>query len=237
MTRPALAGTRLIRRFGDRVALGGVDLQVGAGEVVGVLGPNGAGKSTCFRLLAGLDTPDAGAVWLDGAEITRWPLHRRARAGIGYLPQHPSLIPQLTAAENVSIAGISVAEARARLVASGLEAIADAPSAALSGGERRRVELLRTLALRPRILLLDEPFAGVDPLHVRSIEQQVRTLAGEGVAIVVTDHQVRDALPMCDRVVLLDEGVARLEGSPAEIAADTSARSRYLGDQFRFEPR
>jgi lipopolysaccharide export system ATP-binding protein len=232
-----LAGARLIRRFGARAALAGVDLAVSGGEVVGLLGPNGAGKSTCFRILAGLDTPDSGQVQLDGTEITRWPLHRRARAGIGYLPQHPSLIPQLTAAENVAVAGVTVVEARRRLAEAGLGAIADRPAGFLSGGERRRVELARTIALGPRVLLLDEPFAGVDPLHVREIEQAVRALARRGLAILLTDHQVRDALPLCDRALVLDEGVVRVVGTPAVVASDPTARSRYLGDEFRLEPR
>jgi len=229
----------LTRRFGAVTALSGVDLQVEAGQVTGLMGPNGAGKTTAFRLLAGLDRPDAGTVLLGGVDVSSWPLHRRARAGLGYLPQGPSLLSTLSAADNVAVAlravGRKSTEATGILAAAGLAALARRPAGALSGGERRRVEIARCLAGRPRVVLLDEPFAGVDPAHVRELRRVIRAMAEDGIAVLLTDHAVRDALPTCDAVVLLDHGSVQIAGTPAQIAADGRARDRYLGHDFCLE--
>ncbi|MBW2253682.1 MAG: ATP-binding cassette domain-containing protein [Deltaproteobacteria bacterium] len=226
----------LSRRYGRVWALDQLGLAVARGEIVGLLGPNGAGKSTAFRLLAGLEAPDRGGVYLDGVDVTRWPLHRRANAGLAYLPQHPSVLPRLTAAENVGIAlgarGRDPSGARRLLEGAGLETVADRASGRLSGGERRRVEIVRCLALQPRVLLLDEPFAGVDPIHVEALQGQIRAAAASGCAVLLTDHAVREALRACDRATLLDEGVVQMAGTPAEIVGERTARARYLGESF-----
>jgi lipopolysaccharide export system ATP-binding protein len=226
----------LSRRYGSVWALDGLDLAVASGEVVGLLGPNGAGKSTAFRLLAGLDAPDRGVVILSGVDITRWPLHRRANAGLAYLPQHPSVLPRLTAAENVGIAlaagGRDPSDALQLLEGAGLAAVAHRSCGRLSGGERRRVEIARCLALAPQVLLLDEPFAGVDPIHVQVLQGQIRAAAAKGCAVLLTDHAVREALRACDRATLLDQGVARMAGTPDEIVGEGTARARYLGESF-----
>jgi lipopolysaccharide export system ATP-binding protein len=228
-----LRATGLRCRYGDVVALDGLDLSAGAGEIVGLLGPNGAGKSTTFRLLAGLELPTEGSVELGGRDVTRWPLHRRARAGLGYLPQGPSVLPRLTAADNVAIAlearGRRRGDAHPLLAAAGLGQLSDRRAGTLSGGERRRVEIVRALALEPAVLLLDEPFSGVDPVHVDALQAAIRGVRDRGVAVVLTDHAVREALPLCDRALLLDAGRVLVEGPPAAIAADPLARSRYLG--------
>ncbi len=226
----------LVRRYGGVVPVGGVDLDVAQGEVVGVVGPNGAGKSTLFRLLAGLEAPDAGSVRLAGVDVTRWPLHRRARAGLAYLPQGPSVVPGLTAAQNLAVAldavGAPRGEGVERLAAAGLSSVADRPAERLSGGERRRLEIARALALRPRVLLLDEPFAGVDPVAVAELVLWVRAIAADGVAVLLTDHAVAAALRTCDRVVLLDAGAVVFRGTPSEMVEDPLARERYLGVGF-----
>ena len=233
-----LEASGLARRYGNVAAVGGVDLEVAPGEVVGLLGPNGAGKSTTFRLLAGLERPDAGWVRLGGTDVTRWPLHRRARAGLGYLPQHPSVLPRLTAGENVALAlrgGERIERARKLLREAGLGDLVDRRAGSLSGGERRRTEVVRCLGLGPKVMLLDEPFAGVDPAHVRGLQEMIRGLAGEGVGVLLTDHAVHAALRTCDRAYLLDSGVVRVAGSPATVANDPFARERYLGEDFRLD--
>jgi len=226
----------LSRRYGRVWALDGLDLEVARGEIVGLLGPNGAGKSTAFRLLAGLEPPDGGTVILDGVDVTRWPLHRRVIAGLAYLPQHPSVLPRLSAVENVCVALASRSRdpsgARRLLEDAGLAKVADRASGRLSGGERRRVEIVRCLALEPRVLLLDEPFAGVDPIHVEVLQGQIRAAASSGCAVVLTDHAVREALRACDRATLVDGGVAQMAGTPAEIVGEGTARARYLGRAF-----
>ncbi len=234
-----LRGEALRRSFGAVRAADGVDIDVGAGEVVGLLGPNGAGKSTVFQMLAGLQTPDSGRVWLGDSDVTGWPLHRRARAGLAWLPQHPSLLPRLSAADNVAVAlhnlGRDPAMAREMLEAAGLGELCDRPAGVLSGGERRRVEIVRALALQPRVMLLDEPFAGVDPGHVARVRTRIRELATAGIGVLLTDHAVRDAMPTCDRVLLLDTGVVQVRGTPAQVAQNSRARDRYLGSDFRLD--
>jgi lipopolysaccharide export system ATP-binding protein len=209
-----------------------VDLEVAAGEILGVLGPNGAGKSTLFRLLAGAEAPDAGRVLLDGTDVTGWPLHRRARAGLAWLPQGASVLPRATTRENLALALHAAgrgSEIVARLEVAGLAELADRPAGTLSGGERRRLEIARALALEPRAVLLDEPFAGVDPRHVADLSARVRAMAAEGRAVVLTDHAVREALAVCNRAILLDAGIVQAHGTAAELARDPRARDRYLG--------
>ena len=241
MSESFLVGRGLVRRYGSVTAVGGVDLDVGAGEVVGLLGPNGAGKSTAFRLLAGLEQPDAGTVRLGGQDVTGWPLHRRARNGLGYLPQHPSVLPRVSAVENVRIAlravGGRLSDARRLLEEAGLGDRADNPAGSLSGGERRRLEVVRCLALKPTVVLMDEPFAGVDPAHVRALQDQIRGLAVAGIGVLLTDHAVREALGTCDRATLIDGGVVQVSGTPQVVARDPVALERYLGHDFCLEDR
>ena len=231
------AGDDLWARFGSVQAVAGVSVTVAPGEIVGVLGPNGAGKSSLFRLLAGLSVPDRGRVRLGGVDVTTWPLWKRARAGLGYLPQQPSLLGALTVRENVAVAVDSVGgpadRVSALLAEEELTALADRPATFLSGGERRRVEITRCLALSPKVLLLDEPFAGVDPAHVDALRQRIQRLASSGLAIVLTDHQVHEALPLCSRAIVIEGGSVLRAGAPEEIAADPLVQERYLGVRFR----
>ncbi|HEV8320270.1 MAG TPA: LPS export ABC transporter ATP-binding protein [Myxococcota bacterium] len=244
---PLLAARGLSKRYGTLEVLREVTLELRAGEVVGLLGPNGAGKTTCFRLLLGLDRPDAGAVLMDGRDVTRAPAHRRARAGLGYLPQDASVFRGLRAWENVAVAleGLpapdrprDAAALRRRavevLAEFGLDAaLADRGAAVLSGGERRRLEIARAMAARPAVLLLDEPFAGVDPRGVAELRATIAALRGRGVALLVTDHRVAETLAVCDRAYVLDRGVLLCEGTPTEVAAHPGARAAFLGPDFR----
>lgn len=233
----AFGGEDLWIRHGATQAVAGVSVEVAPGEIVGVLGPNGAGKSSLFKLLAGLTVPDRGRVHLGGVDVTAWPLWKRARAGLGYLPQQPSLLGSLTVRENVAVAVDSVGGPAGRVESllgdEGLSALADRPARFLSGGERRRVEITRCLALSPKVLLLDEPFAGVDPAHVDALRQRIVRLAASGLAIVLTDHQVHEALPLCTRAVVLEAGSVLRAGLPEVVAADPLVQERYLGVRFR----
>lgn len=225
----------LSRSYGGRRVLHQFSLRVEAGQVHGLLGPNGAGKTTAFRILCGVERADEGEVWLNGERVDGLPLHQRARRGLGYLPQEDSLLADLSVLENVALAarisgaGTSPAQLLERV---GLAARASSAIVGLSGGERRRLALARLLALRPTVLLLDEPFAGVDPIAVAGFQQLVRGLAKEGVAVLVTDHAVRETLAICDYATLLDGGEVQVSGSPSEVAADPHARARYLGPDF-----
>ncbi|MCB9548634.1 MAG: LPS export ABC transporter ATP-binding protein [Myxococcales bacterium] len=233
-----LVAAGLQRRFGRRAVVRDLHLAVAAGEIVALLGPNGAGKTTTFRMLAGLLRPHGGRVLLGGADVTTQPLWRRARAGLGYLPQEASVFRDLTVAANLDVAlrDLPPAERAARrddlLQRFGLAALAGARAHTLSGGERRRVEILRALAARPRVLLVDEPFAGLDPRAAEDIAAQLRRMAAEGVAVVITDHRVRQAFQACDRVDILADGVVLFSGTPAAAAADARVRALYLGDGF-----
>jgi lipopolysaccharide export system ATP-binding protein len=236
VTGPALEALGLHKAFGGRPVVQGLDLALAPGEVLGLLGPNGAGKSTVFRMLAGLLAPDRGRVLLEGRDITRLPLHRRARAGLGYLPQQPTVFSGMSVRANVELA----LEARGRdrglaaglLAEAGLGHLEGARAETLSGGERRRLEIARCLAGEHRVLLLDEPFAGVDPVAVQDLQVRVQALAARGLAVLLTDHAVREAMGICQRVVVLDGGAVQAAGAPDEVARDPRVRSRYLGEGF-----
>ena len=232
---PVLSAMGLRRRFGRRLVVDGVSLTLRPGEVVGLLGPNGAGKTTTFRMLTGLLAPHGGEVRLGEFDVTRWPLWRRARGGLGYLPQEPSIFRRLTLVENVRVALEAVGDSgdpRELLREFGLEPLAEARGETLSGGERRRAELLRCLAARPRLLLCDEPFSGLDPKSAQQMSGHLRGLANRGVGVLLTDHDVRQTLEVCDRLYIVAAGSVLLHGTPAEIAADERAQSQYLGTMF-----
>ncbi len=243
MTLLDVAG--LVKRYGARTVVSDVSFQVHEGEIVGLLGPNGAGKTTTFRMTVGMIPPDAGRVRLDGADITRRPMYQRARLGMGYLSQEPSIFRHMTVRENLlavlEALGVGRIDRRARakeLIAEfGLGEVSDATAVTLSGGERRRLELARTLALDPRLILLDEPFSGVDPIAVEDIQAQLFRLRDRGISILVTDHAVRETLGTTDRAYIIYEGSIFRHGSAAELAADPQVRAVYLGEKFSMPER
>ena len=235
-----LRAERLTKRLGGRDILGGVTVEVRAGEVVGLLGPNGAGKTTTFYCVVGLMRPDGGAVLLNGQDVTREPMYRRARLGISYLPQEPSVFRKLTVEDNLlailETLPLSHAE-RAERLATLLEDLSIAHLAknrafTLSGGERRRVEISRALVTAPTFMLLDEPFAGIDPIAVLDIQSIITQLRERGIGVLITDHNVRETLGICDRAYILSGGVILEEGTPDVIAASRQARELYLGERF-----
>ena len=228
------------KAYRKRPVVKGVSLALQRGEVAGLLGPNGAGKTTCFYMITGLVEADYGRILYDGEDITRLPMYQRARLGIGYLPQEKSIFHGLTVQENI-MAVAEVVErdktARRELVDQLLEELRishlrDAPSPSLSGGERRRVEIARALATRPSFMLLDEPFAGVDPLAISDIRDLIRFLKDRGIGILITDHNVRETLEITDRATIIHEGEVLFEGTPDEIRADADVRRVYLGESF-----
>jgi lipopolysaccharide export system ATP-binding protein len=218
-----------------------VTLDVRPGEVVGLLGPNGAGKTTSFHMIVGLTRPDAGTIRLRGADVTRRPMYERARLGIGYLPQEASIFRLLTVAENVlailETLPMDTAERHARLeqllAELGLARLARTRADALSGGERRRLEITRALVVSPSFMLLDEPFAGIDPIAVVDIQGIVTQLKTRGIGVLITDHNVRETLGICDRAYIVNEGMVLEEGTPERIAGSRRAREIYLGEKFR----
>ena len=237
-----LAASSLRKSYGGRTVVRDFGFSVREGEVVGLLGPNGAGKTTCFYMVVGLVAVDAGTISLDGRDITELPMHERARLGVGYLPQEPSVFRRLTVAENV----MAILELRQDLDAAARAAeldqlldelqithIAGSKGISLSGGERRRVEITRALAAKPRFLLLDEPFAGIDPISVVDIQRIVRQLKARGIGILITDHNVRETLGICDRACIMNAGTVLTQGSPAEVLANEQVREVYLGREFR----
>lgn len=231
----------LRKAYAGREVVSGVDLHVESGQVIGLLGPNGAGKTTSFYMVVGLASPDDGAVFLDEKEITQLPMYQRARSGISYLPQEASVFRKLTVAENLlailETLELSRAQQLERLeeLLSDLNIghIRDSKGYALSGGERRRVEIARSLVLEPAFLLLDEPFAGIDPIAVIDIQSIIAQLKERGIGILISDHNVRETLGVCDQAYILNQGKVLEYGTPEQIAGSSVAREIYLGDKFR----
>jgi lipopolysaccharide export system ATP-binding protein len=232
----------LRKSFGGREVVCGVSISVGSGEVVGLLGPNGAGKSTTFYMMTGRVMPNAGTVTAEGRDVTRMPMYMRARMGIGYLPQEPSIFRNITVRENIQLvlAANEADKMKADAVCGelvddfGLWHIIDSPGYSLSGGERRRVEIARCLAAKPSFILLDEPFSGIDPLAVNDLQEIIRALKNRGYGILLTDHNVRETLAITDRTYIIHRGSVVVEGSPETIANDKTAKRYYLGDNFEW---
>jgi len=243
-TAPAATGLRvdnLRKSYKRRPVLRDVSFALDRGEVVALLGPNGSGKTTCFYCVAGLVPADGGRVSIDGVDVTGWPMYRRARLGIGYLPQEMSIFRGLSVAQNI-MAILEIAETDRHRRATRLEELMaefsithlrDSPALALSGGERRRTEIARCLASNPGFVLLDEPFAGVDPIAVGEIRHLVSDLRSRGIGVLITDHNVRETLEIVDRAYILHDGVVMMNGTPREVVQDENVRRVYLGDTYR----
>ncbi|NUP88106.1 MAG: LPS export ABC transporter ATP-binding protein [Burkholderiaceae bacterium] len=239
--------TGLQKSYGSRMVVKEVHLAVGAGEVVGLLGPNGAGKTTTFYMVVGLVRADAGEIQIDGLPVQGRPIHQRARMGLSYLPQEASIFRKLTVAENIRAVLELQVDAQGRPLKNtviderleqllndlSIEKLRDSPALALSGGERRRVEIARALATQPRFILLDEPFAGVDPIAVIEIQRIIGFLKARGIGVLITDHNVREMLGICDRAYIISEGRVLAEGTPGELVANADVRRVYLGEHFR----
>jgi lipopolysaccharide export system ATP-binding protein len=233
----------LVKSYGDRTVVRDVSLEVKAGEIVGLLGPNGAGKTTTFYMTVGLTAPDSGAVLLDGTNITDDPMYVRARKGIGYLPQEPSIFRGLTVEQNIlailETLPLSRADRRRRadelLHELGLTHVARSAAYTLSGGERRRAEITRALVMSPRFILLDEPFAGIDPIAVTEIQHIIGHLKTRGIGVLITDHNVRETLSITDRAYIVTDGAIFRDGTPHSLAADEDVRRIYLGTDFRLD--
>ncbi|HUF46052.1 MAG TPA: LPS export ABC transporter ATP-binding protein [Aestuariivirgaceae bacterium] len=236
-----LAAHDLAKSYGRRPVVAGVSLTVRRGEAVGLLGPNGAGKTTVFYMITGLIPADRGTIALDGVDITHLPMYQRARRGVGYLPQEASIFRGLTVEENILAVLELVTGDRAKrevrlrelLDEFHISHLRTAPALALSGGERRRVEIARALAAEPRFMLLDEPFAGIDPIAISDIRQLVRQLTSRGIGVLITDHNVRETLELIDRALIIHEGRVLMEGTPREIVDNPDVRRYYLGESFR----
>jgi lipopolysaccharide export system ATP-binding protein len=238
-----LTTNELTKSFGGRTVVRGVNIEISAGEVVGLLGPNGAGKTTTFSMVVGLVTPDSGRVLLDGQDVTEDPMYIRARKGIGYLPQEPSIFRGLTVEQNIlailetmDLDGTSRRTRLRELLAElGLTPLAKSPAYTLSGGERRRVEITRALVVSPMFMLLDEPFAGIDPIAVTDIQNIIFHLRKRGIGVLVTDHNVRETLRITDRAYIVHDGVIFRSGTPEKLAADEDVKRIYLGQDFRLD--
>ena len=246
-TGSRLEATHLRKSYGARTVVKDVHLAVGAGEVVGLLGPNGAGKTTTFYMVVGLVRADEGEIHIDGKPVQGLPIHRRSRLGLSYLPQEASIFRKLTVEENIravlelqigpdgrAFKPALIEELLDKLLADlAIEKLRDSPAPALSGGERRRVEIARALATQPRFILLDEPFAGVDPIAVIEIQRIIGFLRSRGIGVLITDHNVRETLGICDRAYIISEGSVLAEGTPQEIVDNAQVRKVYLGEHFR----
>src|SRR6187200_338140 len=238
-----LSTNGLTKSYSGRTVVRGVNLDISSGEVVGLLGPNGAGKTTTFSMVVGLTAPDSGRVLLDGSDVTDDPMYVRARKGIGYLPQEASIFRGLSVEDNITAIletlPLDSASRRARrtelLAELGLTPLAKAPAYTLSGGERRRVEITRALVVSPKIMLLDEPFAGIDPIAVTDIQKIVFHLKERGIGVLITDHNVRETLRITDRAYIVHDGVIFRNGTPHVLAADEAVRRIYLGADFRLD--
>jgi lipopolysaccharide export system ATP-binding protein len=236
-----LRAENLKKRYRARTVVKDVSLEVSSGEVVGLLGPNGAGKTTCFYMMVGLVGLDGGELYLDDQSLTHTPIHRRARLGLSYLPQEASIFRKLTVAENIravlELRVLSEAERRSQLDTLlqdlHIAHLRNSPAISLSGGERRRVEIARALATHPRFILLDEPFAGVDPIAVLDIQKIIRFLKDRDIGVLITDHNVRETLGICDRAYIINDGSVLACGKPEEIVYNESVRRVYLGEHFK----
>lgn len=251
MTEPAVSSRleahHLKKAYGSRKVVHDVSVQVGKGEVVGLLGPNGAGKTTSFYMIVGLVRADGGQILIDGQDVTRMPIHRRSRMGLSYLPQEASIFRKLSVADNVrailelqtnaqgdSLSSADIEKQLGELLADlRVEHLRDSPALALSGGERRRVEIARALATNPRFILLDEPFAGIDPIAVIEIQRIIAFLKQRGIGVLITDHNVRETLGICDHAYIISEGRVLAEGTPEQIVTNAEVRRVYLGEHFR----
>ena len=241
-TRSRLNVQNLQKSFKKRQVVKDFSLDIESGEVVGLLGPNGAGKTTCFYMIVGLIAADGGSVTLDGKEIRHLPIHERARLGLGYLPQEASIFRKMTVEQNIrAILEISLKDKQQidteleRLLADlNIERLRHSPAPSLSGGERRRVEIARVLAMQPRFILLDEPFAGVDPIAVIDIQKIIAFLKERGIGVLITDHNVRETLRICDRAYIISEGAVLASGHPEELVNNEQVRAVYLGENFDY---
>ena len=240
---PILRTEDLTKSYSGRTVVRGVSLEISSGEVVGLLGPNGAGKTTTFSMVVGLASPDSGRVLLEGTDITGDPMYIRARRGIGYLPQEPSIFRGLTVEQNLlailQTLKLSRAERKQRvtelLAELNLTPLAQAPAHTLSGGERRRAEITRALVIAPKFILLDEPFAGIDPIAVSDIQKIIFHLKERGIGVLITDHNVRETLRITDRAYIVHDGVIFRSGTPDSLAADEEVKRIYLGSEFRLD--
>ena len=237
-----LIASDLRKEYGGRLVVGGVSIEVNAGEVVGLLGPNGAGKTTSFYMIVGLIKPDSGSVFIDLDEITNLPVYKRARAGIGYLPQEASIFRNLTVRENINLVWEEYGQKKSAndlteelLREFKITHIAETKGYSLSGGERRRVEIARALTLKPKFILLDEPFSGIDPIAVADIQSMIYDLKEQDYGILITDHNVRETLSITDRTYLIHDGKIFLSGTPDEVTENEMARKFYLGENFEWE--
>ena len=243
----SLVAHHLKKAYGSRKVVHDVSVRVAKGEVVGLLGPNGAGKTTSFYMIVGLVRGDGGQILIDGQDVTRMPIHMRSRMGLSYLPQEASIFRKLTVAQNVRAILELQTDAQGQALSSAeidkrlgelladlrVEHLRDSPAVALSGGERRRVEIARALATNPRFILLDEPFAGIDPIAVIEIQRIIAFLKQRGIGVLITDHNVRETLGICDHAYIISEGRVLAEGTPDDIVANTEVRRVYLGEHFR----
>lgn len=240
-TKSVLRAEGLRKQYKKRVVVSDVSLQVESGQVVGLLGPNGAGKTTCFYMIVGLVPVDGGTIHLDGNDLSRMPIFRRSRLGVAYLPQEASIFRKLTVAENIrailELRDLSDEDIDSRCTALMEELhishLRDNPAISLSGGERRRVEIARALAVDPRFILLDEPFAGVDPIAVIDIQEIIKFLKNRGIGVLITDHNVRETLGICDHAYIINQGSVLASGAPDEIVVNETVRKVYLGENFR----